>query len=337
MEGVPFDAHALGRPKIERIRVIWVPDFNATLANMLAGEAHITIDDSIRFQQGLILRREWTPHNAGAILLYPSLWRWTQIQQRPQYANPSILTDPRVRKALAYTVDKEALNGALFEGEGILAENPVAPNADYFAEVDRTATKYPYDARRSEQFMAEAGFRKGSDGIYVGPPGTRFSTSLAVLQSPQNESEMSIMASTWRQAGFDVRELVWAAAQARDGQLRNTHPGLSTTSGPAGDGTLADHISTEIPRPENRWSGSNRGGWSNPEFDRLAETFNTTLDRGERVHLLVGMARVFSEDAAVISLYFNPTVTAFVSGLTGPRPVVPTSDVAWDVQQWEFR
>ena len=32
------------------------------------------------------------------------------------------------------------------------------------------------------------------------------------------------------------------------------------------------------------------------------------------------MARIFSEDAAVISLYFNPTATAFVAGLTGPQP-----------------
>ncbi|HZT06504.1 MAG TPA: ABC transporter substrate-binding protein [Chloroflexota bacterium] len=336
LEGVAFDGHALGRPNIERIRVTWVPDFNTTLANLLAGEAHMTIDDSIRFQQGLILRQRWSPLNAGSVLVYPGLWRWTQIQQRAEYADPRELRDPNVRRALAYAVDKETLNAALFEGEGIMTENPVPPTADYFADVDRAATKYPFDVRRSEQLMSEAGFRKAANGVFVGPRGAAFETELAVLQSPQNETEMSIMASTWRQAGFRIEEVVWPAVQARDGQLRNTNSGLSTTSGPAGEATLADHASSEIPRPDNRWSGSNRGGWVNPEFDGLVDRLNSTLDRADRVGLLSDMARIFSEDAAVISLYFNPTTTAVAAGLTGPQPVVPTSDVAWNVHLWTF-
>ena len=148
---------------------------------------------------------------------------------------------------------------------------------------------------------------------------------------------MSILAATWRQAGYDVKELVWAAALARDNQLRNTHPSLSGTSGPPGEGTLADYHSAEIPKAENRWSGSNRGGWANPDFDRFATAYHATLDRGQRVQQLVQMSRIFSEEVAVLSLYFNPTTTAFVTGLTGPQPVVPTSDVTWNIETWEFR
>ena len=33
---------------------------------------------------------------------------------------------------------------------------------------------------------------------------------------------------------------------------------------------------------QNRWRGGNRGGWSNAEYDRLAQTFNRTLGRPER-------------------------------------------------------
>lgn len=336
-EAVPFDGHVLGRPKIERIRVLFVPDFNTTVANILAGEAHITVDDSIRFQQGMILKREWAPRNGGTVLVYPSLWRWVQIQQRPDYASPRVLMDARVRKALAHSVDKQALNEVLFENEGIMTETPVPPNVRYFAEVDRAAAKYAYDLRRADQLMAEAGFNKGSNGFYASPAAGRFATELAVLQSPQNESEMSIMAASWRQAGFDIKEAVWPAAQGRDAQFRNTNPGLSTTSGPAGEATLVEHNSVEIPRPQNRWTGANRGGWSAPEFDRLVDALHATLDRDERIRLLVQMARTYTGDAAVISLYFNPTVTAFVAGLRGPQPVVPTGTVAWDIHRWEFR
>jgi peptide/nickel transport system substrate-binding protein len=334
IEGVAFAGHALGKPKIERIRMVWSPDFNTTVANMLGGEGHMTIDDSIRFQQAMILRQNWGDRG-GTVLVYPSLWRWLQMQQRPELASPRALLDLRVRKALAHAVDKQALDDALFEGEGIMTEVPVPPNADYFAQVDAAAAKYPYDPRRTEQLMAEAGFTRGSDGVYAGR-GERFAVDFVTFQSPQNESEMSITAASLRAAGFDVREHVWPGVRARDTHARNTATGLSGTSGPAGEQTLAAHSLDELPTADNRWQGPNRGGWQNAEFSGLADTFVATLERGERIRLLTQMVRVFTEDAAVISLYFNPSTPAFVSGLVGPKPVVPTSTIAWNIHEWHW-
>lgn len=48
-------------------------------------------------------------------------------------------------------------------------------------------------------------------------------------------------------------------------------------------------------------------------LDRFAAAFNVTLDANERVQHLIRLAPLFTDDAAVISLYFNPTVTAFVA------------------------
>ncbi len=338
-EGAAFDHHVLGRPKIERVRMLFIPDFNTSVANLLSGEAHITVDDSIRFQQALVLRREWEPRQAGTVLVYPALWRHTYFQQRPEYARPATLMDARVRKALAYSVDKAALNDALFEGEGILTETPIPPTSPYFADVDRAATKYPFDVRRTEQLMAEAGYTKGPDGVWAHPTVGRFEAELAVLQSPQNENEMHVMASVWRQVGFDVAEKVWAANLSSDGQLRDTHPSLANTSagaGAPGEITLAEHTTALVPSAQNRWAGYNRGGWTNPEFDELAQRFNRSLVRSERTALLVQMARIFTDDAAVIALYFNPTTTAFVSSLKGPKVACPEGTMAWDIYDWEW-
>jgi peptide/nickel transport system substrate-binding protein len=338
-DGVAFDKHVLGKPKIERVRMKFIPDFNTSLANMLAGEGHITVDDSIRFQQALVLRRDWEPKNAGTVLVYPALWRHTYFQQRPELAHPLSLTDVRVRKALSYTVDKDALNVGLFEGEGILVDTPIPATSASFAEVDRAAVKYPFDARRADQLMSEAGYAKAGDGFWAHPLLGRFTTELTVLQSPQNENEMHIMAATWRPAGFDVTEKVWGANLASDPELRDTHPGLGNTSagaGAPGEIVLADHESTLVPSAANRWAGSNRGGWSNADFDRLAQRFNTTLVRSERGPILAQMARVFTEDAAVISLFYNPTTTAFVASLRGPKPAVPEGTMSWDIHEWQW-
>ncbi len=337
LEAAAFPGHALGRPKIERIRLLFIPDFNTTLANMLAGEAQVSGDDSLSFQQALLLRREWSARNAGTVLLYPQYWRWTIIQQRPDLANPRALIDARVRRALAHAVDKSALNEALFEGEGIFAETAVPPSAPSFTQIDQAAIKHPYDLRRSEQLMGEAGFSRGPDGVWTSANGGRLAAELTVFTSPQNETEMSLMADGWRKAGFDIKETVWPAVLSRDAQLRGTHPGLSNTGGPSGEATIAQHNSAELPRPDNRWTGANRGGWSNPEFDGLAGTFNATLDRSERARLLAQMVRILTEDVGVISLYFNLNVTAFGSSLRGPSIAVPESDIAWNVHEWELR
>jgi peptide/nickel transport system substrate-binding protein len=335
-EGVAFDQHVLGRPKVERIKMMFFPDFNTSVANMLSGEAHITVDDSIRFQQALVLRREWEPRQAGHVLVYPALWRQSYFQQRPEYANPAALMDARVRRALSYAVDKRELSDALFEGEGILTETPIPPTSPAFGEVDRVATKYPFDLRRTEQIMTEVGYTRGSDGIWTHPSSGRFAFEITALQSPQNENEMHIMASSWRQAGFDVAEKVWAANLSADAQLRDTHPSISNTSATPGEIVFAEHTSSALPTAQNRWAGSNRGGWTNGEFDRLAQRFNATLARAERTPLLVQMAKIFTDDAAVISLYFNPTTTAFVSSLKGPKPAVPEGTMSWDIYDWEW-
>jgi peptide/nickel transport system substrate-binding protein len=335
-EGAAFDQHVLGRAKIDRIRMLFIPDFNAVLANLLAGEAHMSVEDSIRFQQGQVLRREWGPRNGGTVLSYPQFWRWTYSQQRAEFAQPQALRDPRVRKALAHSLDRQALSDALFEGEGTIAESSIPPTSASFAEADRAAVKYPHDVRRTDQLMGEAGWSKGADGTWT-QAGQRFTTELSVLQSPQNENEMAIMAAGWRQAGFDIRETVWAAALSSDAPLRNQHPGLSTTSGPAGEVTLVEHRTADLPTPQNRWTGANRGGWSNPEYDRSADVLLTALDRAERQRLLVQMVRIFTDDAAVLSLYFAPTITAFGAGLSGPQAAVPESTVAWNVHLWEFQ
>ncbi len=91
-----------------------------------------------------------------------------------------------------------------------------------------------------------------------------------------------------------------------------------------------------MPTAQNRWAGYNRGGWTNQEFDRLSQRFNTSLVRTERTGLLVQMAKIFSDDVVVIALYFNPTTTAFVSYLKGPKVALPEGTMSWDIYDWEW-
>jgi len=79
IEGAAFANHVGGRPKIDRIRIIFTPDSNTALANMLSGNIQIAVDNAIFFQQALTAKQEWAPNAGGNILYTTDLYRATYI------------------------------------------------------------------------------------------------------------------------------------------------------------------------------------------------------------------------------------------------------------------
>jgi ABC-type transport system substrate-binding protein len=309
------------------------------VANLLSGAVHLSADTSIDFQQGLTVSREWRASgNPGAMLVSPDLWRAVYTQLRPELASPRATLDLRVRQALAHALDKRALNDALYDGQGIVAETIIPAGSPYYPTLDASLVKYPYDPRQSEQLMAQAGFRQGPDGFYTHPTEGRFTPELKTNASVSNEAERSLIAAAWREAGFDVQEATLPAAQAQDGQTRASFPSMYAFSTGVSATSLRNFASTSIPRQENRWSGSNRGGWSLPEYDSLIDTFNVTLAPSERVRLIARMTRLISENLPALSLYYELGTIAHVASLKGPRAFLPETSgtVTWNVHEWEL-
>ena len=336
LEAVPFDQHVLGRAKIERLRLVFIGDGNTVLANLLAGEVQMAGDGALRLEQVATLRREWASRGGGDIVLQPTQWRAANFQLRPELATPPALLDARVRQALSHATDKAALNEALYGGAAIPADFVLPPLSAWGVAAERAVAKYPYDLRRSEQLMNEVGFAKGADGFFAGG-GERFTSEAKTNAAPDNEAELSVIASLWRQAGFNFQEAVLPVAQAQDAQLRATFTGVYTNSTPALEGTLVSLNATNVPSAENRWRGSNRGGWVHHEFSRLVDAFTTTLDPAVRTQQVEQMARIFGEELPAVSLYFRAQAWAHAASLVGPRSLPPESNIGWNVHEWELR
>ncbi len=336
LEGSAFAGHVLGRPKMDRVRLTFMSDANTTLANLLAGTVHVSADNSIDLPQATTAQREWAPR--GGLLLSADVWRAVHAQFRPEYVNPRGTLDVRVRRALAHALDKQALNEALFEGQGIMSDTVFPPNHDSYAIIERAITKYPYDTRRAEQLMGEAGYVRDGDG-YFGLPGEgRFSPELRTNASAQNEAERSIIAAGWRRVGIDVQEATSSPAQARDIQLRSTYRSLYNYGRGLGEAILPTMQTANISGPDNRWTGINRGGWSNAEFDRLVDSLNAVLDPNERVRQMAAAARIMSEELPALPLYYDLDVIVYRPNVRGPGPVTTgsTGIVAWNLPAWEL-
>jgi peptide/nickel transport system substrate-binding protein len=339
IEATAFDAHALGRPKIDRMRVTWNQDFNATLATLLAGDADISADDSIRVDQGLVLEQQWKAREAGTVQYRPQLPRLVQVQHRAEYANPQAVRDVRVRRALTHAMDKPAINESLFQGKGLTSDSLIYPTLSYYALVDQAVAKYPYDLRRTDQIMAEAGFTKDGSGSYLAPGGAKLNFELRNIQSAQNDSERAIIADGWRRAGMEVEENVFNPSQTNDGQTLGTFRSLSITSAQAvAEGlNLDEYTSKSASRPETRWFGQNRGGWMNPDYDRTIDAWLTTLDENQRQQQVAQAAKIMTEDLGIIPLHFNPAAVALPTGLQGVRLKAPDVETSWNIHEWEYR
>jgi ABC-type transport system substrate-binding protein len=185
--------------------------------------------------------------------------------------------------------------------------------------------------------MAAAGFSKGDGGVYTSPSLGRVSFDVMTSTSPNNEAEMTVVAGGWRQAGFDVSETVNPPALGRDNEARATFKGVFIASTNVGDQTFQIFSTATLARPDNRWVGTNRGGFSDPEYDRLVEALSTTLERPARARILGQLASILTEHEPSVSLFFAPQPWVFVNELQGLKLAASDANMSWNMHEWELR
>jgi peptide/nickel transport system substrate-binding protein len=286
--------------------------------------------NSIEFDHYAVLKREWEMTRKGVATFVPEgSSTHAVVQFRPEYQKSPALIDLRVRKAMMHAVDKAALNDGLFEGDGIIAHTAIFPSEPYFPDVDRAIGKYDYDPRRTEALMNEAGYFKDSQGFFANTAGERFRPDSQALAGVVFERGQAIVVNSWARAGIETVPSVLPNALSRDPMNRHTFPGLGGSQNGVREAFTAEQIGT----PENRWAGNNRGGWTDPEYERLWTAFNTTLPRSERDQLQVRMAAMATEKLPSFMLYFLGSSYAQVAELSGPR----LPNIWWTVNEWELR
>jgi len=104
----------------------------------------------------------------------------TFLMMNPVDHNEAI-KDERVRKAIAYAINKEELNAAAFEGLGMVADYMENPNWNVGAPVGDVV--YTYNPEKAKELLKEAGYPNGVDvGTLLCFKGSHFETCANVVQ-----------------------------------------------------------------------------------------------------------------------------------------------------------
>jgi peptide/nickel transport system substrate-binding protein len=135
-----------GKPKVDHIVFKEYPDAQAALLALQRGETQIMGDVATQVIPKLRTDKDIV------VLTQPGLT--VNGMAMPNDTPP--FNDKRVRQALNYAVDKEAMNKALYGGLAVTMTSPL-PEAQW--GFDKSLKGYPYDPAKAKQLLAAAGVK----------------------------------------------------------------------------------------------------------------------------------------------------------------------------------
>jgi peptide/nickel transport system substrate-binding protein len=277
-----------GRPYIDTIIAKPVPEPGARIAALEAGDIHVALN----VPPIEVPRLEANP-DIEIIRAKPA--RTIYIGINNQWGP---FQDKRVRQALNYAVDKDAIVEGIFLGEAVVSTAPYTSLAFGYTKQE----PYEYNPEKAKQLLAEAGYPNGFEVTLTYSPG-RYSMDTQVVEA---------VAAYLQAIGLKVRieELEWAAYGAErrkpveENRLQLHFLGFGCV-------TLdADH-GLKVFRPD-QWPPVS----DSPVFysnDRVMELFlaaRSTTDEVKRLECYAEINRILWEDAPAIWLYVEPNIHA---------------------------
>jgi peptide/nickel transport system substrate-binding protein len=224
------------------------------------------------------------------------------------------LRDVKVRQALSYATDKQALIDTVLLGLGAPGLTLVMPgHGDGFA---KDVADYPFDTEKAKQTLEDAGYKDtDGDGIreMPGDPSKplnfRFSfpSDQAAATGPRF---FETLRDQWKQAGVEIT----LQAMEADALTAVCCPAFDFDVirwgwGAGSDPSSLLYIATtdEIP------TGNSETGYSNPEYDTLFKEQEITVDKAKRNEILHKMQEILVRDVPYIIPYYAQNVEAYRS------------------------
>jgi len=318
-------------PAFDRITVQVIENTAALEANllsgaidMIAGELGLTIDQALAFEKRQGGRYTFI-YKPGLIYEHLDL----------NLDNP-ILADRRVRRALVYALDREALNNTLFGGKQPVARSSVSP-LDWI--YDPNVPTYPFAPDRADALLKEAGWIPGSDGIRQNAAGERLTIELMTTAGNRTrELVAQVLQSQWRELGIDARirnEPARVFFGETVSKRKFTGAAMFAWLSSPENVPRTTLYSDQIPTAENNWAGQNYTGFKNAEMDSLIDAIEIELDRDKRKALWSRLQRLYAEELPVIPLYWRAEAYVLPKWLKGVRPTGHQGTTTLWVEEWQ--
>ncbi|WP_158287813.1 ABC transporter substrate-binding protein [Falsiroseomonas bella] len=284
-----------GRPHFERVIYRAVPSGASRTTLLRSGQVQWI--DRPTVQQVLDMQRD----------------RRVKVQDQAGRAMASVrmntamkpFDDVRVRRAMNFAVNKEAIKQGVMLGTGEIARSIVPP---IVRDYDPSFFAYDHNPERARALLAEAGHPNGFEVELLFSNIWWWEEPMAVQIADQLKA-VGITCKPQRITGSDLR--------ARGAPARQDMPLFTFEDGPI----VLDPVYA-LALMASSTGVSNRAKYANPAFDALVQRAATSPDRAVQTQAVKEAQRIWMEDAPWILTVYPQTFEAMAPNISGwvPHP-----------------
>ena len=254
------------------------------------------------------------------------------INSNQKKTNNRELLDPLVRNALDLAVDRTQIIDTVLNGYG----TPVATMfTDLSAPYNNTDIPVPqYDIAAANKILDDAGYKRGADGIRVGPDGSTFDWEVIVPENVEGIDRLfEILKTSWAELGINI------TAKKLDSTASFEAIGAPDWKYLDFDLAIWDWIGYIDPDFMlsvllcNQLGGWSDTGYCNPAYDKLYDQQGVTLDQEERKAIIWEMQDIQNQDHPYLWVAQKQSISAYSKnwgGLSEPF-LMGMSKIPWDI------
>jgi len=253
-----------------------------------------------------------------------------------------IFGDVRVRQALMYAMDWDALNKAALNNEGVQLASHALPTSWAY---DPSLNPYEYDPEKAAALLEEAGWvdddndpatPRVAKGALYAEDGTPLAFKLETnTGNDSSETIGQLLDEQWGAVGFDVDFQQIDFNILLDGFVGQTYDAVMLFWGFSFPDNPDDASGNFLPSNDIPGSGFNVTSYNNPRVTEILEEANSVpgCDQEKRADLYKEMFKILRDDAPWIWLDTSVIVTGAQEGVQNWDPK-PGLGVSWNEDAW---
>jgi peptide/nickel transport system substrate-binding protein len=202
----------------------------------------------------------------------------------------------KVRQALDLSIDREAINQVVFNGEFMPGNQWINPEHPYY---QKAFPVRPRDVEKAKALLKEAG---------VTPP---VAVDFLVPKGAETEAVAQVVQSMAAEAGFDIKirvtEFATSLKQAEAGEYQAYMLAWSGRIDPDGNSYIFLH--KDAPQ--------NYSAWENPEADKALDDARLATDMAQRKAIYEKLTKLEMEDEPILYIFHRKILIAHTTKLEG--------------------
>jgi len=292
-------------PTLEQITFRLIPDPSVRSIELETGAAHLLVDVGAAEVARLRADNDINMFEVPNWAL--NSWLGFNVNQEP-------FDDIRVRQAIAYALDIEAIVDVAWAGVGIVGRGPLPTTVPGFAEFP----VHPLNIERARELMAEAGLEDGFEtDVWLNEGNAMRADAATMIQAQLRALNIEVT--------INIYEWATLLPATAAGEHHMSIMGWTTATGDPDYGLYPLYHS------DNWGEGGNRQFYSNPRVDELLEQGRMETDTAARMEIYREAQELIMADLPIIPLWQASELHATRSNVGGFSVTPSGSLPLWNV------